>query len=113
MHINNVIRFAGDGTLRGKPFTNSGALLSPNSTVALGRTQLDLHADSGPTHLDLAGVLPAATQIEGSDLRIAVRGPDARQLFDLLGVVIPDTRAYHFRSALTKADGEWRFTRLT
>ncbi|HLZ79107.1 MAG TPA: AsmA family protein [Sphingomonas sp.] len=112
-HIDNAIHFAGDGTLRGKPFSNSGALLSPNSTVTLGRTRLDLHADSGPTHLDVAGVLPAATQIEGSDLRMTVRGPDARLLFDLLGVAIPDTRAYHFRSALTKADGEWRFTHLT
>lgn len=112
-HIGNAIHFAGSGTLRGQPFTNNGALLSPNSTVTLGRTQLDLHADSGPTHLDVAGVLPAATQIEGSDLRIAVHGPDARRLFDLLGVAIPDTRAYHFRSALTKAGGEWRFTHLT
>ncbi len=112
-HIDNVIHFTGDGTLRGKPFSNSGALLSPNSTVTLGRTQLDLHADSGLTHLDVAGVLPAATQLEGSDLRMAVRGPNARQLFDLLGVAIPDTRAYHFLSQLTKGGGAWRFTHLT
>jgi uncharacterized protein involved in outer membrane biogenesis len=111
--IDNAIRFAGDGTLRGKPFTNTGALLSPNSTVTLGRTQLALHADAGATHMDVSGVLPAATQIEGSDLQMAVRGPDARLLFDLLGVAIPDTRAYHFRSHLTKVGAEWRFTHLT
>ena len=111
--IENAIRFTGDGTLRGKSFSNKGVLLSPNSTVTLGRTQLELHADSGPTHLDVTGVLPAATQLEGSDLQTAVHGPDARLLFDLLGVVIPDTRAYHFRSALTKVGGEWRFTHLT
>jgi len=111
--IDTAIRFAGDGTLRGKPFANKGVLLSPNSTVTLGRTRLVLHADSGPTHLDVAGELPAATRLEGSDLQLAVRGPDARLLFDLLGVAIPDTRAFHFRSALTKAGGEWRFTHLT
>lgn len=111
--INTAIHFAGSGTLRGQSFSNNGALLSPNSTVTLGRTQLELHAVSGPTHLDVSGVLPAATQLEGSDLSVAVRGPDARRLFDLLGVTIPDTRAYHFRSALTKVGSEWRFTYLT
>lgn len=110
--INGAIRFAGDGTLRGHRFTDSGALLSPNSTITLGKTRLELHALSGATHLDAAGTLPAATQIEGSDLNIGVRGPDARLLFDLLGVVIPDTRAYHFKSHLTKDGGEWKFTHL-
>jgi uncharacterized protein involved in outer membrane biogenesis len=111
-HIDDAIHFSGGGTLRGQHFTNAGALLSPNSTVTFGRTRLELHADSGPTHLDLAGTLPAATQIEGSDLNLAVRGPDIRLLFDLLGAAMPDSRRYHFRSHLTKVGGEWRFTRL-
>ncbi|WBO22652.1 AsmA family protein [Sphingomonas abietis] len=110
--INNAIHFTGDGTLRGHPFTNTGALLSPNSTITLGKTQLELHALTGATHLDVAGTLPAATQIEGSDLNVAVRGPNARLLFDLLGVVIPDTRAYHFKSHLTKEGGDWKFAHL-
>jgi uncharacterized protein involved in outer membrane biogenesis len=111
--IDSTIRFAGDGTLRGKPFSNTGVLLSPNSTLTLGRTRLALQANSGATHLDLTGVLPAATRLEGADLQMAVHGPDARLLFDLLGVAIPDTRAYHFRSHLTKTSEEWRFHHLT
>ncbi|HEY0315468.1 MAG TPA: AsmA family protein [Sphingomonas sp.] len=111
-NINNAIHFAGDGTLRGHRFTNTGALLSPNSTITLGKTRLELHALTGATHLDVAGTLPAATQIEGSDLNIGARGPNARLLFDLLGVAIPDTRAYHFKSHLTKDGGDWKFTRL-
>ena len=112
-NIDDAIGFQGKGTLRGQPFTNTGKLLSPNTTVTFGRTRLELHADSGPTHLDLAGTLPAATQLEGSDLNLAVRGPNARLLFELLGVVLPDTRTYRFRSHLTKDDGAWKFTRLT
>ena len=111
-NINNAIRFTGGGTLRGHSFTNTGALLSPNSTITLGKTQLELHALTGATHLDVAGTLPAATQIEGSDLNIGVRGPNARLLFDLLGVVIPDTRTYRFKSHLTKDGGDWKFTHL-
>ena len=87
-----------------------GALLSPNSTVTFGRTNFEMHAKSGATYLDLNGVLPAATQIEGSDLNLKVRGPNIRQLFDFLGVAAPDTRAYWFTSKLTKVGGEWRFT---
>jgi uncharacterized protein involved in outer membrane biogenesis len=71
-----------------------------------------MHARSGPTFLDVDGVLPAATRIEGSDLNLKVRGPNIRTLFDFLGVAAPDTRAYWFTSKLTKARGEWRFTRI-
>ncbi|ABQ68792.1 AsmA family protein [Rhizorhabdus wittichii RW1] len=110
--IAGKVPFTGTGTLRGKPFTMEGALLSPNSTVAFGRTRFAMHARSGPTRLDLDGVLPAATQIEGSDLNLKVRGPNIRLLFDFLGVAAPDTRAYWFTSKLTKAGGEWRFTRI-
>jgi uncharacterized protein involved in outer membrane biogenesis len=110
--IDQAIGFTGDGTLRGKAFTMNGKLLSPNSTVTLGRTQLELHAASGATLLDVDGVLPAATRIEGSDLNMRVRGPNLRTLFDFLGVVTPDTRTYAFRSKLTKVGGEWRFTHL-
>jgi len=108
--IDGKVPFTGTGTLRGKPFTMDGALLSPNSTVTFGRTNFEMHARSGATRLDLNGVLPAATRIEGSDLNLKVRGPNVRLLFDFLGVAAPDTRSYVFTSKLTKADGEWRFT---
>ncbi|WP_153046156.1 AsmA family protein [Rhizorhabdus dicambivorans] len=110
--IQGKVPFTGTGTLRGKPFTMDGALLSPNSTLTFGRTNFEMHARSGPTYLDVDGVLPAATQIEGSDLNLKVRGPNIRLLFDFLGVAAPDTRAYRFTSKLTKAGGEWRFTRI-
>ena len=110
--IGGRVPFTGTGTLRNKPFTLYGALLSPNSTVTFGRTNFEMHARSGATFMDVNGVLPAATQIEGSDLTMKVRGPNMRQLFDFLGVAAPDTRRYWFTSKLTKAGGEWRFTRI-
>lgn len=111
--IEGQVPFTGTGTIRARPFTMYGALQSPNSTVTFGRTKFEMHAKSGPTYLDLDGVLPAATQIEGSDLNLKVRGPNIRLLFDFLGVAAPDTRAYRFTSKLTKAGGEWRFTRIS
>ncbi|CAD7337320.1 AsmA family protein [Sphingomonadales bacterium 56] len=106
------IRFSGDGTMRSRPFTLRGGLLSPNQTITGGKNSLALYAQSGPTILEVSGTLPGATEIEGADLRLVTRGPNLALLFDFLGVAIPETRTYRFTSALTKQDGEWRFTHL-
>jgi uncharacterized protein involved in outer membrane biogenesis len=111
--VDNNIRFAGDGTLRSKPFTLNGSLLSANQVLAGGGNKFVVHADAvGDTRLDISGTLPGATQIEGADLLMRVRGRNMRDLFDFIGVAVPDTRAYHLNSHLTKAGIEWRFTRM-
>lgn len=106
------VRFSGTGTMRERPFTLRGGLLSPNETVTGGKNSLALHAEAGATVLEVSGTLPGATEIEGADLRVLTRGPNLALLFDFLGVAIPETRAYRFTSALTKRGGEWRFTHL-
>lgn len=107
------IRFTGDGTMRGKSFTMEGSLLSPNETVRGGENPLTLTARSGATQMRVAGTLPGAFELENAKLRIDVRGPNLSHLFDFLGVAVPDTRTYHFRSNLTHRQDSWRFTRLT
>jgi uncharacterized protein involved in outer membrane biogenesis len=106
------IRFAGDGSIRAKPFTLSGSLMSPNETISGGENRLALHAAAAGNVMDVSGTLPGATEIEGAKLRMAVRGPNLANLFDFLGVAIPETRRYRIRSNLTKQGGEWRFTRM-
>jgi len=110
--VPDVIRFAGDGTLRREAFTMSGQLQSFNATLAGGRNKFVLHAKSGPTYMDVTGTLPGATVIEGADLNVDTRGANLRDLFDFLGVAVPATRHFHFKSHLTKDDGAWKFTRL-
>lgn len=109
----NDIGFSGNGTMRGKPFTLEGGLLSPNETVTGGRNQLRLAAHAAQTHLAVSGTLSGATEIEGADLKMGVRGPNISLLFDFLGIAVPDTRTYRINSNLTKQGDEWRFTRLT
>lgn len=106
------IRFHGDGRMNVRPFTLSGSLMSPNETLAGGRNKLSLNAASGPTHMAVSGTLPSATEIEGADLAMEVRGPNLSLLFDFLGVAIPDTRTYRIRSTLTYEDKAWKFTGL-
>jgi hypothetical protein len=109
----NEIRFHGTGTMRQRPFRLAGALLSPNETLATGRNPLTLTAIAGPTRMDVSGTLPGPTRLEGADLALRVRGANLARLFDILGVAIPPTRAYHLRSALTYEDGAWQFRRMT
>ncbi|MCV4861013.1 hypothetical protein OFB63_33700, partial [Escherichia coli] len=66
------IRFAGNGSLRDRPFTLSGSLMSPNETVTGGKNRFRLHAEAARTQLDVAGTLPGATQIEGVPLDFRV-----------------------------------------
>jgi uncharacterized protein involved in outer membrane biogenesis len=106
------IVFSGGGTLRARPFTVSGRLLSPNETVAGGENRLALHAVAADTVMDVSGTLPAATRIAGADLAIQVRGNNLADLFNFIGVAVPETRRYRLRSALTYEDEAWRFTRL-
>lgn len=108
----STISFDGSGTARGTRFFLNGALLTPNATVAGGRNQLKLHAEGVRTRLDVSGTLPGATEIEGADLHMDVRGQNLADIFMLAGIAVPDTRTYRLRSALTKQGDEWRFTGL-
>jgi uncharacterized protein involved in outer membrane biogenesis len=106
------IGFDGNGTVRGTRFTMNGALLTPNATVTGGKNQLRLHAEAVRTQMDVTGTLPGATEIEGADLHLDVRGRNLADIFMLAGIAVPDTRGYRLRSALTKQGDEWRFTGL-
>jgi uncharacterized protein involved in outer membrane biogenesis len=106
------IRFDGEGTARGIPFTLTGSQTSPNEVIAGGRNQFELHARAARTSLDVSGTLPGATVIEGADLAVRVRGQNIRNLFDLAGIAVPDTRAYALRSHLTKQGQDYRFTQI-
>jgi uncharacterized protein involved in outer membrane biogenesis len=110
--VGDTVRFTGGGTLRSQPYVVEGRLLSPNATIAGGENRLTLTASSGATRLDVTGTLPGPTQLEGSKLQVAARGPNLSRLFDFLGVAVPDTRFYNLHAALTKRGDEWRFTRL-
>jgi len=108
----NNITFSGGGTMRGHPFTLTGSQTSPNQLLAGGENQFQLHVNSERTRIDVAGTLPGATMIEGADLSVAARGRNIRDLFDLIGVAVPDTRAYHLRAHMMKKGEDYRFTRL-
>jgi uncharacterized protein involved in outer membrane biogenesis len=110
--VASAVRFDGDGRARGIPFTLTGALLSPNAALAGGQTQLALTVRAVDAVGSVTGTLPEPTVIEGSDLKVDLRGRNLANLFEVFGLTVPDTRRYHLASALTKRGEEWRFTKL-
>ena len=104
--------FTGDGTLRGTPFTTKGALLSPDATVSGGENKLQLHLDAAHNAIDIAGTLPGLTAIENVPLSVKARGRNLDELLHIIGVAIPETRAYGLTATLVQSGDDYRFTDL-
>ncbi|KQM68129.1 AsmA family protein [Sphingomonas sp. Leaf17] len=110
--IGRSVSFDGKGVVRDTPFTVTGALLSPDETVARGRNRLKLRAVAANNVIGVAGVLPSVADIEGVPLAVAARGRNVDELLGIIGVVVPETRAYRMTAQLVKKGDEYRFRRL-
>ncbi len=110
--IGDAVRFSGQGTARETPFTVRGALLSPNETIAQGRNQLALEAQAAGNNVTVAGTLPSLADIEDVPLKTTARGRNLASLLNIIGVALPDTRAYRMSANMTKSGDVWAFTGL-
>jgi uncharacterized protein involved in outer membrane biogenesis len=110
--VANNIRFSGGGAMRDIPFSIAGQQSTPNQLISGGENKFELHVRAAHSQVDVSGTLPAATQIEGADLAVGVRGRNLRELFDIAGIAVPDTRAYSLRSHMVKQGDEYRFTKI-
>ncbi len=110
--IGRSVTFDGKGVVRDTPFTVTGALLSPDETVARGRNRLKLRAVAANNVIGVAGTLPSVADIEGVPLAVAARGRNVDELLGIIGVIVPETRAYRMTAQLMKTGSEYRFRRL-
>ena len=110
--IGDAVHFKGDGKLRATPFTVSGALLSPNQTVARGRNKLALVADAAHNHITVNGDLPSLADIEKVPLHTTAQGRNIAELLAIIGVAVPETRAYRLKAELVKDGDLFSFTHL-
>lgn len=111
--IGSAVRFTGSGRVRATPFTVAGALLSPDATVVRGKNRLVLRALAARNRIDVTGTLPSLADVEDVPLTVAARGRNLSELLEIIGVVVPQTRAYRLSAQLIKHDVEYRFTRMT
>ncbi|WP_174292718.1 AsmA family protein [Sphingomonas bacterium] len=104
--------FAGDGEVRGTPFTTRGALLSPDATVGGGENKLQLHLDAAHNAIDIAGTLPGLTEIENVPLAVKASGRNLNELLGIIGISLPNTRHYAIAATLVQSGIDYRFTHL-
>ncbi|MEH3046030.1 AsmA family protein [Sphingomonas adhaesiva] len=110
--IGDAVGVNGGGQLRDTPFTVAARLLSPDATVARGRNELVLRARAAGNVIDVAGTLPSIAAIENVPLAVRARGRNMADLLGVIGVAIPNTRAYRLRAQLVQSGQEYRFTRM-
>ncbi len=79
---------------------------------ANGEALLNVNANAVETQVSVAGRLHQTDSIDGSDLRLTVRGRNLQSAFMLLGLVSPATRPYDVATRLTKNGGVYRFRGL-
>ncbi|WP_308814960.1 AsmA family protein [Sphingomonas sp. GV3] len=111
--IGDAVGLAGNGLIRGTPFTMDARLLSPNQTVARGANRLDLTARAAGNVVDVTGTLPSLAAFEGVPLQTRARGRDLSDLLAIIGVAIPHTRTYRLKAQLVQQGRDYRFTHLT
>ncbi|HVF94132.1 MAG TPA: AsmA family protein [Sphingomonas sp.] len=110
--IGQSVGFTGKGVVRATPFTLTGKLLSPDRTVARGQNRLTMTARAANNIIDVAGTLPSVADIEGVPLAVAARGRNLDELIGIIGVIVPETRAYRLKAQLVKRGTDYRFTRM-
>ena len=111
--IGQAIGLTGTGRYRTTPFTLDGRLLSPDATASGGENKLTMTARAGNDVIDVNGTLPSLAEIEEVPLQVRARGRNMTELLGIIGVVLPNTRAYSLRGQLVKSGPEYRFTRIT
>ena len=110
--IGDAVRFTGRGVARDTPFTLTGALLTPNETAAKGQNRLEMTAIAARNTVTVAGTLPSLADIEDVPLATTARGRNLAELLAIIGVVLPDTRAYRASATMVKSGDVYTFTRL-
>ena len=110
--IGDKVKFTGDGKVRETPFTLTGALLSPNQTVARGKNQLTMTAHAANNVIDVTGTLPSIADIEDVPLQVKAGGRNLNELLWIIGVAIPETRDYRLHAQLVKTGNDYAFTRM-
>ena len=108
------LSFTALGHYKGLPFKAQG---SGGPVLALRdeSTPYPLQAEFtvGHTGVKAAGTITSLLKFSAVDMRVAVRGESLAQLFPLLGIVLPETRAYATEGHLLHSANTWRYEKFS
>lgn len=108
------LSFSATGQFKGLQLKAQG---SGGPVLALRDTNLPyplkLSASVGQTHVQVDGTLTGLLAFSGVDMQMALSGGSLEQLYPLLGIAFPGTRAYTVQGHLLHVDKRWRFEKFT
>lgn len=104
------VAFTARGQFRGLALTARG---SGGPVLALRdeRTPYPLKVDAtiGATRVQAEGAITSLVRLVALDMQLGLAGDNLEQLFPLLGITLPATRAYSTRGHLVHSGTQWRY----
>lgn len=73
---------------------------------------LKIEATIGRTRLQAEGSVTGLAELSAIDTRLALSGDSLAQLYPLLGIALPETRAYRFTGKLLHSTRTWRYEKF-
>ena len=108
--IGKAVGLQGTGRIRDTPFRLTLRLLTPDATVRQGENKLVARAWAANSVIDVSGTLPSLADIEDVPLQTRAQGRNLAELFGIIDVTLPQTRAYALRATLVKSDTTYTLT---
>ncbi len=106
--------FSAQGQYRGLPLKASGrgeSVLAMRDESAPYALQVD--ATAGRTAVRAEGTVTSLLKFSAIDMRLDLRGESLDQLYPLIGIVFPATRAYSTKGRLLRNGDTWRYEKFS
>ncbi|HEY6643986.1 AsmA family protein [Povalibacter sp.] len=104
----------GEGSWRGSPFELQGRVDSPlNLQEKDIPYRLDLRARAGQTRAHASGALRGQVQLENFNADFALSGANLADIYDLLGIALPETPPYELHGKLDRKGDVWSYRAFT
>lgn len=72
----------------------------------------EVHATAGRTNLRARGSVASLATLDGANVNFQLQGPNLAELYELLGVVLPETPRYAVAGQLSKQGETWRLRQM-
>ena len=106
----DAVNFKGEGELEGRPlkvtFSGGSFTMLKNSEQPY---PLKLSIRYGETAVDVEGTAKDPIALQGTDLKLKLKGPDLADVFPVLGVPAPPTPPYQLEGQLIREGELWKF----
>ncbi|HMN46218.1 MAG TPA: AsmA family protein [Povalibacter sp.] len=104
----------GKGSWRGHPFELEGRVDSPLDLQDQEKPyRMDVRARAGQTRAHASGALQGQLQIENFDADFALAGANLADLYELLGISLPDTSPYALQGKLDRKGDVWSYRKFS